>query len=165
MPINKLGYWFFAVLVVGMVTVVMWYQYTHAAPTGMVVTETIPEAPEGTVLVDKERYAKDDIVKITVQNTQSKFICFEVCNPFYLEDKSKAGWHTYYKTNCEEYMVQDCIRPGAKKSYERRITTGSLSLPSGTYRVTVPLCIDCIHTDTLIFREDARAHSPAFKVG
>jgi len=97
-----------------------------------------------TITTDKTEYEQGETVKITVKNETDDSICFESCNPYYLEKKN-GEWKSDPETTklCIITTIGECIKPGENKVFEFKTAWESYKKELGTYRVITRLCVNC----------------------
>ncbi|MBA4319671.1 MAG: hypothetical protein C0412_14820 [Flavobacterium sp.] len=113
------------------------------------------------IATDKTEYEQGETVKIMVTNNLDKNICFGTCNNYYFEKKN-GEWKYYLKKFCEADFIEECIKPNETKIFERETIWDSYKIEKGTYRVVIPLCIDCENLKN--FREDKVIYSNEFTI-
>lgn len=96
------------------------------------------------VKTDKDIYSREDKIKVTVKNNLGKPICFESCNPYWLQKKD-GDWEDFTYKTCEDHYLQikECLQPGAIKVFENPVSTYGYTMESGIYRYAVKICINC----------------------
>lgn len=126
-----------------------------------VCAEITKKAEEVTITTDKTEYEQGETVKIVVKNNLDKSICFGTCNNYYFEKKN-GEWKYYLKKFCEADFIKECIKPNETKIFERETIWNSYKIEKGTYRMVIPLCIDCENLGE--FREDKVIFSNEFTI-
>lgn len=113
---------------------------------------------EGKILIatDKREYEAGGTLRVKIENTLKKQICFSSCYPYLLENKNE-NWESYEYIECQEFNGNGhCIKAGDLKAFELTLFEGI----EGVHRLAIPICIGCKNEDS--FREDKRFYSNEF---
>ncbi len=112
------------------------------------------------VVTDKNGYVSSGELKLKVENSMGKEICFSSCYPYSIQDKGD-GWGNYAYTGCDkEDTISTCVGSKGVKAFA--ISLGNFSLGYDYYRLAIPACIGCAVGDK--FRADETFYSNEFLV-
>jgi len=92
------------------------------------------------VSTDKQDYQAEDLLKVQIENNSNDNFCFSSCYPYYIERESEGAWESYYYRECSfDDLVDKCLDAKKEKAFEFTLP----SLESGSYRLAIPVCINC----------------------
>jgi len=103
----------------------------------------VPGAETVTVSTDKKVYQQGDSVEVIIENGRSVPICFESCNPYWLQKLENARWEDFSFKSCEDNAIENCIDPGDTFAFEEGGLISSYDMAVGTYRYAVKYCPGC----------------------
>lgn len=113
---------------------------------------------EVTAVTDKQEYIKgEEVLKVKIENTSEKKICFSSCSPFYLQKKGD-GYDGFNYKECLDDLAETCVDPSGVKAF-------AINLPSkveGEYLLAIPACVGCSAQQK--FREDQKIYSNEFVI-
>ena len=93
-----------------------------------------------TAQTDKTEYKQEDVIKLAIENSLDKNVCFELCNTYYFQKKS-ANWTGLATTTCEAIAIAECIDRSGVKEFEIKLS--GIDFEKGTYRIAVPVYLGC----------------------
>jgi len=129
-------------LIIGIIVVIILF-------IGLFIWQKIQVAGEVKITTDKTEYSPEETLKVSINNTLRKNICFSSCYPYYLEKKNgstsspqSGEWKSYPYGKCDRAdIIEKCINSGKTKTFE--IDLSSVKIKEGLHRIAIPICQGC----------------------
>jgi hypothetical protein len=91
------------------------------------------------IQTDREKYQKEETLRLKIDNESKDVLCFSNFFPYFLEKKEGEKWALYkYAPLQNQDLIVKCMAAGEIKAFET-VLFGR----EGVHRIAIPFCANC----------------------